>query len=62
MLKNISTLGKALNRTEQQSINGGRGPICEIVYRECDACHPDDYGAFVVCITNLGCGLSANQR
>ena len=30
MLKSISNLGKALNKTEQQSINGGAGPhlIC----------------------------------
>ncbi|WP_408050084.1 hypothetical protein [Tenacibaculum halocynthiae] len=29
MLKNISNLGSTLNKTEQQSINGGR-PLCDL--------------------------------
>jgi hypothetical protein len=28
MLKNISNLGSVLNKTEQQSINGGVGKYC----------------------------------
>lgn len=48
MLKNIYSLGKTLNRQEQQSINGGVNPNDPVQY---DYCHnPDGADPFCGCI------------
>jgi len=46
MLKNISTLGTALNKKEQKSIEGGWGPT-----EYASSCGPGNNGA--ACLTGL---------
>lgn len=42
MLKLISNLGKALNKTEQQSIRGGSGESnCNQYWESCCSCNDD---------------------
>ncbi|MHA7059178.1 hypothetical protein ACWGOQ_0018265 [Aquimarina sp. M1] len=58
MLKNISDLGKALNKNEQKTIFAGKATVieCSTIAYECDACHPTDYNAFNACLTELSAG------
>ena len=57
MLKNISNLGTALNKKEQQAINGGKATQCNLNFLWCPPgceCHVDEVRCELVQICSGG--------